>query len=146
MNFTLQDAITKTRRYLNDQTESVWTNTDIIDFIDEGMLRLQAEMPEFFYDYTRVEDKNLPINIPNKYKALPCIYAASRCFEQDEKRYEAVQKRNEFEQLLQDMLTKFVLTKEYQDKVDANPDGDTGIDYVVNEYHINTSLDTIGDL
>ena len=47
MSFTLQNAIIETRRHLKDNTESVWTNDDITAFINEALMLIKADLPEF---------------------------------------------------------------------------------------------------
>lgn len=118
--YTLAKAITKTRRYLKDSSESVWTNNDIKDFINEGMLLIKRTIPEYFYDLVEVYDDAVIIQLEAYYKDMPCIYAASRCFEQDEQHYRATQKRNEFESQLEDMDSQIRGSIEYSDKI-ANP-------------------------
>ena len=138
MSFTLQDAIIETRRYLKDNTESVWTDDDITAFINEALMLIKADLPEFFTDLEEVIEDSDEILLPNTYKKLPCLFASARCFEQDEQNFRAVQKMNEFETRKLDMITQIMNSKEYQDKINdpENPYYETGIDYVVDVYHI----------
>lgn len=121
--FTLIQAITRTRRYLKDMTTSVWSDEEIIDFINEGILLVKKRIPEYFTDLVETYVKTDTIQLEDVYKTLPCIYAASRCFEQDEQHYRAVQRRNEFESALMDMEDEIRGSYKYEQKVNdpTNP-------------------------
>jgi hypothetical protein len=54
MPFTMEQAIKRTRRYLKDMTTSVWSDEEIIDFVNEGILIVKRSIPEYFYDLVEV--------------------------------------------------------------------------------------------
>jgi hypothetical protein len=142
MPFTMEQAIKRTRRYLKDMTTSVWSDEEIIDFVNEGILIVKRSIPEYFYDLVEVFVKTETIVLDDEYKFLPCIFAASRCFEQDEQHYRAVQRRNEFESMLGDMKEEIINSYKYEEKVaqSDNPYADKlEMDYVVDVYFNNNS-------
>lgn len=134
--YTMLQAILKTRRFLKDNTETVWTNADIKDFVNEGAMAVKRTIPEYFTDLVEVFADGDTIQLEDEYKMLPCIYAASRCFEQDEQHYRATTKRNEFEALLLDMETQILGSIKYYDKIN-DPD---------NPYYQNTAMDYVRDV
>lgn len=142
--FTMAQAIARTRRYLKDQTTSVWSDEEIMDFINEGISAVKRKIPEYFYDLLEIFIKADTINLDGEYKTLPCIFAASRCFEQDEQHYRAVQRRNEFESLLEEMDSQIRDSYKYEEKVAAsdNPYAtNLDMDYVVDVYFDYESLE-----
>lgn len=141
MPYTLENAITDTRRILKDTSENVWTNTDITAFINESILDLQSTIPEYFTDLLEVEVLEDEINIDNKYKKIMSIFAASRCFSQDEQHYRASEKMNEYESRKLDMEQKILSSEEYAEKVSAS--GSSISEYIVNEYYGSSSDDVI---
>jgi FAD/FMN-containing dehydrogenase len=140
--FTLENAIKRTRRYLKDMTTSVWTDEEIIDFINEGILVIKRKIPEYFYDLKEIFIKTDVMLLEDEYKNLPCIYAASRCFEQDEQHYRAVQRRNEFESIMEEMVEEIMGSYRYEQKTnDINNPYYTQLenDYVKDVYFDNYS-------
>lgn len=88
--------ITRVRQYTRDITGSLFTQDDIIAFINEGVDRTKRY--KYFKDMkylTSLSDE--PILLPSEYHHLLAIYGASRCFTQDEQNYLAQQFMNEYE-------------------------------------------------
>jgi len=144
MKFTMLQAIARTRRYLKDSSTSVWSNEEITDFINEGIRTIRRKIPEYFYDLDEVFVNTDIINLDGEYKELPCIYAASRCSEQDEQHYRAVQKRNEFEAALEEMEAQIRNSYKYEEKVAASDNpyaNNLAMDYVVDVYYNNNSFE-----
>jgi predicted RNA-binding protein with RPS1 domain len=149
MSTTLQAVINATRRHLKDSTENVWTNADIVEFIDEAIGLIRKTNALYFTNLLRITNKlNLTqtITIDDDYAILLSIFAASRCFEQDEQHYRASQKRNEFEALKSDMEEKIIESKEYGDLLAA--DDELATETIKDVYgDIDTKNDlTIGNL
>ena len=93
---TLKDLIDRIRAYTNDSTGSVFTQENIIAFINEGIDRTRRF--KVFRDMehlTSLSDE--PIYLPSQYHHLLALYGASRCFSQDEQVYVAEQFMNEYE-------------------------------------------------
>jgi len=121
---TLKEMVIETRRHLKDYTETVWTDVDIKDFINRGILMIKKQVPEYFTDLLPVYNDSYSIVIDMEYEGLPAIFAASRCFEQDEQHYRATSKRNEFESALLDMETELKNSQKYMDKVSGTYESD----------------------
>lgn len=93
---TLKDLIDRIRAYTNDSTGSLFTQENIIAFINEGIDRTRRF--KVFRDMkhlTSLSDE--PIYLPSQYHHLLALYGASRCFSQDEQVYVAEQFMNEYE-------------------------------------------------
>ena len=100
---TLKTLIDRVRQYTRDTTGSLFTQDDIVAFINEGIDRTRR--------YTHFKGmKHLnslsdePILLPNEYHHLLSIYAASRCYTQDEQVYLAEQFMNEYEYKTQEVI------------------------------------------
>ena len=121
MSLTLANVVTQTRHYLKDQTENVWTNVEIVAFIDEAIGLIKKSIPIWFSTLTRivnptvVTSANLAqvIVLDVDYANLLSIFAAARCFEQDEQFYRGVQKMNEFEARKMEMEDDIYSSDEY---------------------------------
>lgn len=93
---TLKDMITRVRQYTRDTTGSLFTQDDIIAFINEGIDRTKRYKYFKGMEYlTSLSDE--PILLPSEYHHLLAIYGASRCFTQDEQHAIAQQFMNEYE-------------------------------------------------
>ena len=93
---TLKELIDRIRAYTNDSTGSLFTQENIIAFINEGIDRTRRF--KVFRDMkhlTSLSDE--PIYLPSQYHHLLALYGASRCFSQDEQVYVAEQFMNEYE-------------------------------------------------
>lgn len=93
---TLKEMIDRIRAYTNDSTGSLFTQENIIAFINEGIDRTRRF--KVFRDMkhlTSLSDE--PIYLPSQYHHLLALYGASRCFSQDEQVYVAEQFMNEYE-------------------------------------------------
>ena len=93
---TLKDLIDRIRAYTNDSTGSLFTQENIIAFINEGIDRTRRF--KVFRDMERLTSlSDEPIYLPSQYHHLLALYGASRCFSQDEQVYVAEQFMNEYE-------------------------------------------------
>jgi len=102
---TLNELINDTRRKTGDKTGSIFTTSDITYCINEAIDRVRFS--EYFADMvslTTVEQS--PILLPDQYHHLLSTYATARCFEQDERHYQSVQRMNEFEFKLDALIAK----------------------------------------
>ena len=99
---TLKNLIDRIRAYTRDTTGSLFTQDDIIAFINEGIDRTRRY--KSFRDMehlTSLSDE--PKYLPSQYHHLLAIYGASRCFTQDEQTYLAEQFMNEYEYKTQEV-------------------------------------------
>ena len=99
---TLKTLIDRVRQYTRDTTGSLFTQDDIVSFINEGIDRTRR-----FTYFRGMEHLSTltdePILLPNEYHHLLAIYAASRCFTQDEQLQLAEQFMNEYEYKTQEV-------------------------------------------
>jgi len=93
---TLKDLITRVRQYTRDTTGSLFTQEDIVAFINEGIDRTRRY--KHFKNMPYLDTlTDVPLYLPEQYHHLLAIYGASRCFTQDEQNYLAQQFMNEYE-------------------------------------------------
>ena len=92
----LKDLINRVRQYTRDTTGSLFTQEDIIAFINEGIDRTRRY--KYFKNMTHLENlSDEPKYLPSEYHHLLALYCASRCFTQDEQHAIAQQFMNEYE-------------------------------------------------
>lgn len=93
---TLKELINRVRQYTRDITGSLFTQEDIVAFINEGIDRTRRYKYFKGMEYLNsLSDE--PMLLPPEYHHLLAIYGASRCFTQDEQNYLAQQFMNEYE-------------------------------------------------
>lgn len=101
----LIDLIYKTRLYARDNNSYMFSDTMIKTFINEGIDRVAQY--KVFSKTPHLEDRTDELKcIPGPYHYMLALFAASRCFDTDERFYEGTEKRNEFESLLNDLLSE----------------------------------------
>lgn len=99
---TLKELIDRVRAYTRDITGSLFTQEDIIAFINEGIDRTKRY--RYFKDMPYlISLSDEPKYLPSEYHHLLAVYSASRCFTQDEQTYLAQQFMNEYEYKTQEM-------------------------------------------
>lgn len=99
---TLKNLIDRIRAYTRDTTGSLFTQDDIIAFINEGIDRTRRY--KSFRDMEHlISLSDEPKYLPSQYHHLLAIYGASRCFTQDEQTYLAEQFMNEYEYKTQEV-------------------------------------------
>lgn len=74
--------------------------------------------------------------LPEPYHYMLALFAASRCYDMDERFYEGVEKRNEFEGLLEELISEIQCgnLEITDDEGNIIEDGTTYIDYIKDEY------------
>lgn len=93
----------RVRSLTRDFTNSIFRESDIIDFIDEGINRFKQVIPQLSGLTYLTSPTSEPSLIPEEYQHLLAVYAASRCFGQDERHYQSTNLMNEFEIKLEEM-------------------------------------------
>lgn len=100
---TLLSLREMTHIYARDTNGYVFPEDYIDLFINQAIDRLR-QYP-VFREMTYLESsKDEPAILPPQYHYMLALFAASRCFDIDERFYEGVEKRNEFEELLVNLL------------------------------------------
>lgn len=82
---------------LRDESNTIYTKNFINENINEGVDRLKQLIAEFSTLPYLLNDTDVPTLVPVQYHHLLAIYAMARCFEIDERHYEANKYMNEFE-------------------------------------------------
>lgn len=100
---TRTTLINRVREMTRDFTNSIFRESDIIDFLNESINRTKQvifELDDMDYLITSSQEPNI---LPEKYHHLLAVYAVSRCFGQDERHYQATTFMNEFESKLEEL-------------------------------------------
>lgn len=99
---TLLELVAKVRRYTRDSEGSLFTESDVKDFCNEGIDRVRkiSELKTMTKLKTNNEEVLL---LPEEYHYLISVYSASRCFTQDEQNTLAQMFMNEFESKLAEL-------------------------------------------
>jgi hypothetical protein len=96
------ELIKRVRVLTRDLSNSIFRESDIIDFLNDGLDRVMQVLPPLVIPYlTGVND--VPSFLPERYHSLLSVYATSRCFAQDERQYQAISFMNEFETKLDEL-------------------------------------------
>lgn len=95
--------VLRVRALTRDFTNSVFREIDIIDFLNEGIDRFKQVIPQFKNVPYLLSTTSEPTLIPEAYQHLLAVYAAARCFGQDERHYQATTLMNEFEIKLEEL-------------------------------------------
>lgn len=135
----LLDLRNMTRTMARDSNGYMFLAYMVDDYINQGIDRLRQTV--LFRNMEHLEaDEDVPDLLPSQYHYLLAIFAASRCLEFDERHYEAIDRRNEFENLLAELLSEvesgnLVIHDNSRDdgKQEALNNG-TYIDYIKDEY------------
>ena len=100
------DLVKRVRIITRDLTESIFRENDIVDFINEGIERFAQVIPEMESIKTLSTATSNVTLIPRAYQHLLAVYAASRCFAQDERHYQATTLMNEFDVKVDELKQK----------------------------------------
>lgn len=94
----LASLVARVRSYTRDTTGTLFTTSDVKDFINEGIDRLrQIKQLEGMKHLTN--DMDEPILLPSQYHYMIAVYSAYRCFAQDEQYTPAQSYADEFDTL-----------------------------------------------
>ena len=92
---TLSDLITRVRSYTRDTTGTLFTASDVKDFINEAIDKLR-QIKELENIKHLSNDSDVIVLLPSQYHYMTAVYSASRCFSQDEQHYQAQTYMDEF--------------------------------------------------
>ena len=102
---TLSKLREMTHIYARDTNGYVFPE-DYIDMFINQAIDVLRQYPLFRGMKYLEESSDEPNLLPPNYHYMLAIFAASRCYDIDERFYEGVEKRNEFESLLDDLLAE----------------------------------------
>lgn len=139
---TLLDLIYMTRLYTRDNNSYVFSETMIRYFINQGIDRIRQYKIFSGMEHLDYLD-DTPTYLPSQYHYMLALFAASRCFDHDERHYEGTEKRNEFEQLFAELIAdvengNIVITDGNGDAVTV---GATGVDDFVKDAYFDVRMD-----
>lgn len=134
---TLNDLIKMTRTYCRDNNSYVFTEANIKMFINQAIDRIRQY--KIFGDMPYLNTKTDEVTfIPEQYQYLLALFAAHRCYDTDERFYEGIEKRNEFEQAFSDLINEIeagnVTITDAEGETLSDDDLPNYIEYVKNEY------------
>ena len=87
----------KASKLLRDESNTIYTKLFISDQMNESIDRIKQLIPELRGMLYLSIDTDVIILLPEEYQHLVSIYAVARCYEVDERHYEASKYMNEFE-------------------------------------------------
>lgn len=83
MAYTNQDAVNQVRPIINDKREATYSDEDILEIINQAILRLRQYRPDFFIGQfsSLPSQKTLTDTISFPEEILPAVidYVAARC-------------------------------------------------------------------
>lgn len=102
------DLILRTRSLVRDLSNSFFRESDVIDYLNEGIERIGQVLPELADTPLLLNRTQDLTRIPKPYHHILSLYAAARLCSQDERHYQAGTFMNEFETklatLVQDVM------------------------------------------
>lgn len=131
----LEDLIYMTRVYARDNNSYMFTDTTISMFINQAIDRLK-QYKVFNGMKKLVHSSDVVTHVPEEYQYILALFAASRCFDIDERFYEGTEKRNEFEYYLSELISDVQAGNITISDGEGNAVEDTenAIEYVVDTY------------
>ena len=93
----------RVRSITRDFSNSIFREQDVIDYINEGIERIQHLVPELEGMSVLGSGAQEVELLPKPYHHLLALYSASRCFAQDERHHQATNLMNEFETKMQEL-------------------------------------------
>lgn len=124
----------RVRININDKAGSVFTNDDILLYINEGVDRVKSHSALKSIEHM-LEQDSTPTPLPSEYHYLLAVYATARCFAQDERYYQATSFMNEFEHKFNELSDKINSGEVIISDSDGNRiDAEYVEDFVINKY------------
>ncbi len=103
---TKLELIARVRSHTRDFNSSSFRVEDITNYINEGIERLQQLIKHLSGMTPLSSNSDVPILLPVAYHHLLAIYAAARCFAQDNRDYQASTLMNEFEVKVNELIQR----------------------------------------
>ena len=141
------DLIGRVRSLTRDFSNSIFRESDIVDYINEGINRIRQVIPELSGLTELTDNAQSPDLLPKQYHHLLALYSASRCFGQDERHYQASNFMNEFETKLDEMKVSIeegrikIIDPQTNQPINSTYESD----YVVDNYFKTTKLTDFDD-
>lgn len=135
--------VTRTRSYLRDFTGTIFREVDIGNYLNEGIDRVKQVIPELRGMEDIIDGQSVTL-MPDYMQHMLSVYAAARCFAQDENEYKSGVMSNEFEAKLAELKEdiesgKIIIVDEEGNEVVV--DEEYTIDYVEDVYYYDSYYD-----
>jgi hypothetical protein len=132
---TYNELVSRTQAYARSKSSGTFSSTIIGEFLTEAIDQLRAYSTFKNMPYIVLGGAGLSY-LPTEYHYILSLYAASRCFDMDERFFEGTQKRNEFESKLQELIARVNMGDIllYDENGILVTDKTNVIDYIVDEY------------
>jgi hypothetical protein len=101
---TRNDLVRRVRAHTRDFNSVSFRQDDIIAYINEAIERVRQLVPQCMGMVPLLANLQEPILLPVQYQHLLAVYAAARCYGQDDRAYQASTLMNEFEVKLDEMI------------------------------------------
>lgn len=102
---TLKELMKMSRVYARDDDGIMWSDDVVKMFVNQGIDRIK-QFKLFNGEQYLEEDDDTPIFLPREYHYLLALFCSSRLYDIDERFFEGTQKRNEFEQTFEELLSE----------------------------------------
>ena len=142
---TLSDILKLSKLHTRDTDSALFSNTMCTIYLNEGIDRMRQYKPLSGMKHLNNQDDE-PIILPDSWHYLLALWVSSRCFDFDERFYEATEKRDEFENAFAQFRADvecgtITLVDGDGNPIDLSTDGDCIIDHVKDVYFKNYERD-----
>ncbi len=146
MYMTLGELIAMTRIYARDNNSFMFSNAVISMFINQAIDRIKQY--KIFANMPYLEnDTDIVTYLPRPYHYILALFAASRCYDTDERFYEGTEKRNEFEITLDNLIEEIECGNiTILDDNGVAVENSTTIDHITDVYFVATNSDDDGGI
>lgn len=142
---TLSDILELSKFHTRDTDSALFNNSMYKVYANECIDRLRQWRPLRGMKHLEYQEDE-PIILPDEFHYLLALWISSRCFDFDERFYEATEKRDEFENIFAQLRADvecgtITLYDADGNPIDVSSDGDNVIDYVKDVYFKNPNKD-----
>jgi hypothetical protein len=138
------ELIQRVRNITRDLSNSIFRETDIVDYINEGIDRIIQVLPQLKDMPYLLINTDEPTMLPRQYQHLLSVYGSARCFGQDERHYQETNFMNEFETKLEELKMDVEAGKIVLLGADGNPLTSSYIkDSVQNDYYVHPNYSDV---
>ena len=144
---TLSELIVMTRIYARDNNSFMFSEAAISMFINQAIDRIKQY--KIFDNMPYLENgTDIVTYLPRPYHYMLALFAASRCYDTDERFYEGTEKRNEFEIYLDNLIGEIECGNItiLDDNGVAVENSTTYIDHITDVYFVTTNSDDDGGI
>lgn len=142
---TLSDILELSKLHTRDTNSALFNNVMCTIYVNEGIDRMRQWKPLRGMAHL-VNETDEPTILPDEWHYLLALWVSSRCFDFDERFYEATEKRDEFENAFAQFRADvecgtITLYGSDGNPIDLSTEGDCVIDYIKDVYFKNPIKD-----